>query len=247
MKQLNTMLQVDTRRMFRQPFLYILMAISLMVPILVLTMVTGFSDPSDTGMAFTNTWQMIGSLPSSGSMGMDMTTMMNINMLYFLVAVLVCVFVSEDFRSGYAKNLFTVRVKKSSYVFSKLIICSIASALLFLAFLVGSIMGGRIAGLSFAMNGFSAVNIAMSLLAKLFIIPMFVSVFMIASAIARNKLWLSMCLSFSIGMLLFMIVPMMTGLTASIVNVFMCLAGGVLFSLGFSVVSNGVLSKCDLV
>ncbi len=250
MKQLSTMMQTDTRRMFGQPLLYILMAISFMVPVLVLTMVTGFSDPSETGMAFTNTWQMIGSLPSSGAgggMGMDMTAMMNINMLYFLVAVLVCIFVADDFRSGYVKNLFTVRVKKSSYVFSKLIVCSIASIFLFLAFLIGSLLGGRIAGLSFIMNGFNILNIMMSMLAKLFILPMFVSIFVIAASIARRKLWLSLCLSLMIGMLFFMIVPLMTGLTASAVSVFMCLAGGILFSLGFSTVSNFILLKADLV
>ncbi len=250
MKQLYTMLQADTRRMFRQPLLYILMAVSLIVPILVLTMVTGFADPSETGMVFTNVWQMIGSLPASGSesaMSMDMTAMMNINMLYFLTAVLVGIFVAEDFRSGYAKNLFAVRVKKSSYVFSKLIVCSIASAFLFLAFLTGSLMGGRIAGLSFAMIGFNILNVIMSMLAKLLILPMFVSVFVAAGSIARRKLWLSLCLAIMISMLFFMIVPLMTGLTSSVINVIMCLAGGILFSLGFSVISNLVLSKADLV
>ncbi len=250
MKQLHTMLQTDTRRMFGQPLLYILMAVSFIIPVLVLTMVTGFSDPSETGMAFTNTWQMIGSLPSPGAgsgMSMDMTAMMNINMLYFAVAVLVCIFVADDFRSGYVKNLFTVRVKKSSYVFSKLAVCSFASVFLFLAFLVGSLIGGKIAGLSFAMSGFNAGNILMSMLAKLFILPMFVSVFVIAGSIARRKLWLSLCLSLMIGMLFFMIVPMMTGLTASAVHALMCLAGGVLFGLGFSTISNLVLAKADLV
>ncbi len=250
MKQLHTMLRTDARRMFRQPLLYILMAVSFIIPVLVLTMVTGFADPSEAGMVFTNVWQMIGSLPSPGtgsSMSMDMTAMMNINMLYFMAAVLVCIFAAEDFRSGYAKNLFTVRVKKSGYVFSKLIVCSIASAILFLAFLTGSLMGGKIAGLSFAMNGFTAFNLLMSMLSKLFIIPMFVSVFMITASIARKRLWLSLCLSFTIGMLFFMIVPMMTGLTASVLSTLMCLAGGVLFSLWFGVISNGILSKVDLV
>lgn len=46
----------------------------------------------------------------------------NINMLYFFVAVFVCLFVSDDFRSGYAKNLFTVRSKKSDYVISKTLV-----------------------------------------------------------------------------------------------------------------------------
>lgn len=40
------------------------------------------------------------------TVGMDMTSMCNINLMYFAVAVYVRLFVSEDFRNGYAKNLF---------------------------------------------------------------------------------------------------------------------------------------------
>ena len=43
-------------------------------------------------------------------------------MLYFFIAVFVGVFVAEDFRSGYAKNIFTVRVQKGNYVISKTVV-----------------------------------------------------------------------------------------------------------------------------
>lgn len=66
---------------------------------------------------FTNAWQAIGSVSGEGSaMNMNLMSMCNINMLYFFIAVLVCLFVSEDFKSGYAKNLFTVCPKKGDYV-----------------------------------------------------------------------------------------------------------------------------------
>ncbi len=181
---------------------------------------------------FTNTWQMLG---------------MPINLLFFMAAILVCIFVGDDFRSGYAKNLFTVRASKKSYVASKIIICSIASAALFLTFFVGTIIGGNIAQLPFAMEGFHALNIISSMLGKLFIIPLFVSIFVIAGTIAKKKLWLSISLSLVIGMLFFMIVPMMTGLTATLLNVIMCLAGGLLFSTAFGGVGSMILKQSDLV
>ncbi len=48
-------------------------------------------------------------------------------------AVLVCLLVSDDFRSGYAKNIFTVRAKKNDYVASKTIVCSLGGIMVILA------------------------------------------------------------------------------------------------------------------
>ena len=39
--------------------------------------------------------------------------------MFMAVAVFVCLFISDDFRSGYAKNLFTLRAKRGEYVISK--------------------------------------------------------------------------------------------------------------------------------
>ena len=122
MKRLKTMLHVDFRRMFTMPLLYIMVACCLVMPILILVMTT-MMDGSvtvnpQTGVetvmeGFDNVWQIIGNVSTAEqSMSMGLTTMCNINLLYFIVSVLVCLFVSEDFRSGYAKNLFTVRAKR---------------------------------------------------------------------------------------------------------------------------------------
>ena len=70
---------------------------------------------------FDNIWQIIGTV--SGEGGMSMTVMCNINMLYFLLAVLASVFVTEDFKSGYAKNLFAICTRKGDYVASKTLVC----------------------------------------------------------------------------------------------------------------------------
>ena len=120
---------------------------------------------SEGGAMFTNTWQIIGSESANlgammagmaGAMGggeasaaagagmMDMTAMMNINLMYFMMAVFVCLFTAEDFRSGYAKNLFTVRARKTDYVASKTIIGFIAGALFLIAFFIGGVVGGKV-------------------------------------------------------------------------------------------------------
>ena len=255
--RLRTMLHVDFRRMFTMPLLWIMAGSCLVMPILILVMTTMMDgsvsvDPT-TGVetvveGFDNVWQIIGSVSSAGmNMSMDMTAMCNINLLYFLVSVLVCLFVSADFRSGFAKNLFTVRAKKSDYVISKTLVCCVGGALMVLAFFVGSLAGGAIAGLPFDMVGFSAGNLVMCVLSKVLLMAVFVPIYLIMAVIAKNKAWLSILLSMMVGMFLFMMIPMLTPLDATAVHAFGCLAGGVLFGISLGAISNRVLKTTSLV
>lgn len=256
-KRLKTMLSVDFRRMFTMPLLYIMIGSCLVIPILILVMTTmmdgSVSVNPQTGVetvinGFDSVWQIIGSVSgSSSAMSMDMISMCNINLLYFFVAVLVCIFVAGDFRSGYAKNLFTVRSKKADYIISKTLVCFVGGALMILAFFVGSILGGAISGLSFDMAGFGTSGIIMCLLSKILLIGAFVPIYLLWSVAAKQKLWLSLVGSFMVGMFLFMMIPMLTPLNATILNVVLCLAGGVLFSIGLGAISNIVLRKTSLV
>lgn len=256
-KRLKSMLSVDFRRMFTQPLLYIMVGVCLVMPILILVMTTMMDgsvsvDPT-TGVetiveGFDNAWQIIGTASGENSMmGMSMISMCNINMLYFFVAVLVCIFVADDFRSGYAKNLFTVRAKKSDYVISKTLVGVVGGMLMFLAFFVGAMLGGTISGLPFDMGTAGVGGIVMCMLSKLVLVGAFVAIYVALSVAAKQKLWMSLVGSLFVGMLFFMMVPMLTPLDSSITNVILCLAGSVLFCVGFGVVSNKVLGKTSLV
>ena len=198
--------------------------------------------------AFDNVWQTIGSVSGEGAaMSMDLTGMCNINLVYFFAAVLVCIFVSDDFRSGYAKNLFAVRAKKSDYVISKTLTGFIGGAFMILAFFVGAMLGGAISGLPFD-TGIAGTNgIVMCLLSKIFLIAVFVPIYVLMSVIGKQKLWLALVGPLMVSMLLFMMIPMLTPLDAGIMNVIMCLAGGALFSVGIGIISNKVLSNTSLV
>ena len=257
MRHVKTMLAVDSRRLFRSRFFWIMAGVCFVIPVLILVMTTMMDgsvsvDPK-TGIetvtkGFDNVWQIISSTSGSGmSMDMGMTSMCNLNLLYFLIAVLVGVFVSQDFRSGFSKNIFTVRAKKESYVISKTLICSLGAMAMLLCFVVGSFLGGAIAGLSFEMSGFSAGNLVLCILTKLLLSPIFVAISLCFSVIAKDKTWLSILLSMMVGMFLFMMIPMMTPLDAGLMNVILCLAGSVLFSLALGLVSNLVLKKTALV
>ena len=154
----------------------------------------------------------------------------------------------ENSQTGDAKNLFTVRAQKTDYVASKTIICFIAGVLFLLAFFLGGILGGGIAGLPFTLLGTAGVaGLIMCMLSKIFLMAVFVAIFLLMAVFARHRSWLSICLCLFGGMLLFMMIPMMTPLDSGVINVSMCLAGGVIFSAVIGAASNMILKRTNLV
>ena len=256
-QRLGSMLKVDFRRMFKSKTFYILIACALVIPIL-MTVMMAMMDGSvsvnpQTGeesimQGPENTWQNIGTLPGGEAMGGNEIFMMcNINMMFMMVAVFICLFISEDFRSGFAKNLFTVRAKKGDYVISKTLTGFLCGAFLLTAYFVGSLLGGAISGLSFDLHGLTMGNIVMCMVAKIFLMLVFVAIDVIVSVAAKQKAWLCLCGSLGAGMLLFMTVSLITPLGSTLLHVIGCLAGGILFSVGLGVFSNRILNKTSLV
>lgn len=256
-KRLKSMLKVDFKRMFKSKLFYIIIACALVMPIL-MTVMMAMMDGTEsinqqTGEPVVmegpeNAWQNLGTLPGGEAMGgMDVFGMCNINMVFMGVAAFICLFISDDFRSGYAKNLFAVRAKKGDYVISKTLAGFVCGALMLIAYLLGAILGGAIAGLSFDLHGLTAANLVMCMLAKIFLMLVFVSIFTLISVAAKEKAWLAICGSLGGGMLLFMMVSMMTPLGSTFMNVALCLAGGVLLASGLGAVSRVVLKRTSLV
>ena len=87
----------------------------------------------------------------------------------------------------------------------------------------------------------------MCILAKIFLMLVFVAIFVLISVAAKQKAWLSICGSLGGGMLLFMMVPMITPLGSTVMNVLLCLAGGVIFAAGLGAAGKAVLQKTSLV
>ncbi|MBO5338420.1 MAG: hypothetical protein J6A96_01820 [Clostridia bacterium] len=279
-KRLKTMLHVDFRRMFTMPLIYIVLGICLVSPILIFVMTTMMdgsvtTDPQTgeetiTESKFDHAWQIIGSIsnpkeepsdegekestegenPMGG--GMDITSMVNINMLYFAVAIIVCLFVGADFRSGYSKNLFTVRASKVDYVISKTLVGVVGGALMIVCFFIGSVIGATIMSIPFDLSvvGSSTISvgsIVFCLLAKVLLVGVFVPIYVLASVIAKQRVWLSILISCGISMLLFMMIPMITPLDGTFINPVLCLGASILASLGIGAISNTVLNKTALV
>jgi ABC-type transport system involved in multi-copper enzyme maturation permease subunit len=195
-----------------------------------------------------NTWQNIGTLPGGEEMGgTDIFAMCNINMVFMGVSAFICLFIADDFRSGYAKNLFTERSKRGEYVISKILAGFLCGTLMLIAYFVGSVIGGAVSGLSFDLCGLNAGHIVMCMLSKIFLILVFVSIFTLISIIAKQRAWISVLGSLAGGMLLFMMVSMISPLNSTIVNVGLCAVGGALFALGLGAISRVILNKTSLV
>ena len=256
-KRMKSMLKVDFKRMFKSRTFYIIIACALLMPVLMTVMMAmmdgSVSVDPQTGVESVmqgpeNTWQNIGTLPGGEAMGGgDVFMMCNINMAFMGVAAFICLFISDDFRSGYAKNLFTVRAKKSDYVISKTLAGFVCGAMMLVAYLIGAMLGGAISGLSFDLHGLNVGNLVCCMLAKVFLMLVFVSIFTLISVAAKQKAWLSICGSLGGGMLLFMMVSMITPLSSTFINVALCAVGGVLFAFGLGAISNVVLKKTSLV
>lgn len=246
-KRLNTMMKADGRRMFTSSMFYIMAGIALVMPILILCMTTMVgADPAAEAGMFTSVWQIIGSESGSMGMNMDMTTMCNINLMFFMAGIFLCLFVAEDFQSGYAKNLFTVRARKGDYIVSKTFYGFLAGAIFLLCFFVGALLGGAFSGLSFATGAAGAAGVMMCMLSKIFLLAVFIAIFLLMAVIGKQRSWLSILLALFGGMLMFMMIPAMTPIDAGIVHVGLTLAGGAIFAPCIGLISRLVLSRQDL-
>ena len=87
----------------------------------------------------------------------------------------------------------------------------------------------------------------MCMSSKLFMVAVFVGISLLISVAAKSKTWLSIVGGLMASMLLYTMVPMITPLDSGLMNVIMCLVGGVLFSIGLGVASKVVLNKTSLV
>lgn len=247
-KRLKSMLKVDFKRVFTMPLVYIMAGICLAIPILVLIMTTmlGGGEVEEAMQSFETVWQTVGNL-SGTTMAMDLTGMCNINMTYFLIVIFVCIFIADDFKSGYAKNLFTVRAKKTDYIVSKSAIGFVGGVIMIFAYFIGALIGGAIAGVSFDTGTAGAGGIVACLLSKFFLTAVFASIAVLLGTAAKQKLWISIVGSIAAGLLLFMMIPTVAPLDAGFLNIIMCFVGGAAFYAGLGAVSCAVLNKTSLV
>ena len=245
-QRIKSMISVDFYRLFHTPLFYIMIFVSAIIPALVLTM-TGANETADV-QTFTNVWQVVESISGENSDKglMSLATMCNINMVFIFVAILVSIFVSHDYSSGYNKSIFTVHPKKVDYVISKSIVGLLSGGCMVVAYVIGSLVAGVISGLSFSLGGATALNAFTCILSKICLMGIFVPLYITVAVFFKQKLWLSILGSFAVGILFYPIAMITAPLNASTLNLILCLVGGAMLGIGFGALATLILNKRDL-
>lgn len=151
-KRLKGMLGVDFYRLFHTPLFFIFLAISAIIP----AMILGTSGMEGGTALYENTWQIVASETPLYAVK-HIGEYANMNMVFIFGGIMVSIFIGHDYKSGYVKQLFTAHAKKEDYVLSKTLVCAFSMACMCISYLIGGVGAGLFAGTSFAVNAGSLV------------------------------------------------------------------------------------------
>lgn len=195
-KRLKGMLGVDFYRLFHTPLYYIFLAIAALIPALIIG-TSGMENPDGTTAAalYTNVWNAIAAdtpLYAFSNMG----EYANMNMVFIFGGIMVSIFIGNDYRSGYVKQLFTTHAKKQDYMMSKTITCAFAMACMCVTYLLGAIGAGALVGMSFEANMGSVI---LAFLSKMVMSIGWASLYTFLNVIFRKYFGISIASSFFFG------------------------------------------------
>ncbi|BEH02684.1 hypothetical protein brsh051_19650 [Brooklawnia propionicigenes] len=242
-----SLLRLDFYRLFHTPAFYIMLLISALIPALLVA--TSGSDASgvagtNQAVVYTNAWQLIESAGGStaGANPLDFGGYANINMVFIFAGLLMAIFISHDYMSGFVKSIFTVHSRKVDYVISKTTIGIFGGVGMILTYLLGTIVAGILAGTSFEAD---VAGLIFCILAKMFLMGAFCSLFLAVSVFFREKLWLTIVFTFLIGMLLYPAASVAT-LGSTVMTAFGCLIAGTVAAVAIGCASTLILTRRDL-
>ena len=246
--RVKSMLKLDFYRLFHTPLFYIMLLIAAIIPAMVLSMSgmeTTLPDGTvQTGIEFTNTWQMIESTSGSAVADnpLDFGGFANINMLFIFAGLLMSIFVAHDYSSGFVKNIFTVHSKKTDYVISKTAVGLFGGVGMIVTYIFGAVIAGLLTGKAFDVN---VSGLILCLISKVFLMGVFCSLFLGISVFFRNKLWLTIVFTFLFGMMLYPAASVAT-LSSTAITTLIALIAGIIGAIALGIVSSLILRKRDL-
>ena len=195
-KRIKSMLGVDFYRLFRTPLFYIFLGIAAIIP----AMVSGFTTmPNQNGEVmepiYSNAWQIIAASEPLYVVN-SIADYANMNMVFIFGGIMVSIFIGNDYRSGYVKQLFTTHAKKQDYVISKTITSAFCMVCMCITYFIGGIAGGIWANYSWDVNVFSLI---MAILGKMVMSLGWASLYTFLNVIFRKYFGISVASSFFFG------------------------------------------------
>ena len=195
-KRLKGMLGVDFYRLFHTPLYYIFLAIAALIPALIIG-TSGMENPDGTTAAalYTNVWNAIAAdtpLYTFSNMG----EYANMNMVFIFGGIMVSIFIGNDYRSGYVKQLFTTHAKKQDYMLSKALVGAFSMTCMCVTYLIGAVAAGVLTGISFEVN---AGSLVCAILGKMVMSLGWASLYTFLNIIFRRYFGISIASSFFFG------------------------------------------------
>ena len=259
-KRIKGMLGVDFYRLFHTPMFYIFLLISALISGMIVSM-TGMAGPDGvSNPLYANAWNIIAADDPIYIIS-DMGQYANMNMVFIFGGIMVSIFIGHDYRSGYVKQLFTTHAKKRDYMMSKSLAGAFSMACMCVTYLIGGIVGGMFAGLSFEVN---IGSLLIAILGKMVMSLGWASLYTFLNVIFRRYFGISVAASFFIGTGIPIIgaaaiignnsllnvflygSSVYACLSSNIVTMLVCVAVSVAWTIIYNLLGSLVLSRCDV-
>ena len=261
-ERIKSMLGVDFYRLFHTPLFYIFLGIAAVIPAMILG--TGGMENAQTGeispQLYDNVWHIIAAEKSLYVVN-SIAEYANMNMVFIFGGIMVSIFIGNDYRSGYVKQLFTTHAKKQDYMISKSLTCAFAMACMCITYLLGAVAGGIFKGISFEVNIGSLI---IAIISKMIMSLGWASLYTFLNIIFRRYFGLSIASSFFFGTGILIIgAAAIVGnnsllniflygssvyacLSSNIVTLIVCIVCSVVWTVIYNVLGTKILSKCDV-
>ena len=260
-KRIKGMLSVDFYRLFHTPLFYIFIAISAIIPAMILAM-TGMENPTTGEIVklYDNTWQVIAASEPLYVVR-DIAEYTNMNMVYIFGGIMISIFIGHDYKSGYVKQLFTTHAKKQDYMISKSAIGAFSMACMCVSYLFGTIIAGAIVQYSFSVN---VGSLLIAILSKIIMSIGWASLYTMLNVVFRRYFGISIASCFFLGTGILIIGAAAIVGNSSILNIFLygssvyacltsniltlivCLGVSCLWAFIYNLVGTYILSKSDV-
>ncbi len=264
-RRIKGMLGVDFYRLFHTPLFYIFLGIAAIIPAMVSAM-TMMPDQSGNTMEplYSNVWQIIAASKSLYVIE-TIADYANMNMVFIFGGIMVSIFIGNDYRSGYVKQLFTTHAKKQDYMISKSLVCAFAIVCMCVSYFIGGTVAGLLVGYETDVNVGSLV---IAILGKIVMSVGWASLYTFLNVIFRKYFGVSIASSFFFGTGILIIgaaaIVENLSIPAAFLNVFLygasvnanlssdifsliiCIVVSVAWAVIYNVLGTRLLNKCDV-
>ncbi|MGM9680668.1 MAG: ABC transporter permease [Eubacteriales bacterium] len=133
-KRVLNIYKMDLRKMMRGKAFYVMLAISIFIPVMMLTQMPGVDSTLLLGGTGTGGADAFG----GGAMGLSF--------LGVLSGILLCIYIGTDYSSGFIKNIAASHGNKFDYIIAKGMIALICNAVFYMAYTVALAVAGAVMG-----------------------------------------------------------------------------------------------------